>query len=120
MDLDLTNTRARQISPAPPIICVLVITLATILVVGSVAKATDLYRILGLQLYDQQFMFPMVGVAFLLCFVHLTPRGAGALESIRKLPPIWDRLSLESFGGITTEGWQPGLSPLTTSDSAAT
>ena len=51
-----------------------VITLATFLVLGSIAKATDFYRSVGLQLYDQQFMFPMIGAAFLLTFVHLTPR----------------------------------------------
>jgi len=29
----------------------------------------------GLQIYDQQFMFPMIGVGFLLAFVHLDIRG---------------------------------------------
>jgi TRAP transporter 4TM/12TM fusion protein len=66
--------RAKALSPAPPPIRVLVITLAIILVLGSIAKATDFYRTVGLQLYDQQFMFPMIGAAFLLTFVHLTPR----------------------------------------------
>ena len=67
--------RAESLSPAPRPIRTLVITLAVILVLGSIAKATDFYRGVGLQLYDQQFMFPMIGAAFLLTFVHLTPRG---------------------------------------------
>lgn len=69
----LPASEAERISPAPRPIRILIITLATILVVASIAKATDFYRIVGLQLYDQQFLFPMIGVAFLLVFVHLTP-----------------------------------------------
>ena len=71
-----TPSRVDRISSAPRPIRALVIFLSVILVLGSIAKATDLYRILGLQLYDQQFMFPMIGAAFLLTYVHLTPRGA--------------------------------------------
>ena len=70
-----TSSRVDRISAAPRPIRALVIFLSVILVLGSIAKATDLYRILGLQLYDQQFMFPMIGAAFLLTYVHLTPRG---------------------------------------------
>ena len=70
-----TPGRAESLSPAPRPIRVLVITLSVILVLGSIAKATDFYRTIGFQLYDQQFMFPMIGAAFLLTFVHLTIRG---------------------------------------------
>ncbi len=68
-------SRAERLSPAPRPIRILVITLSVILVLASIAKATDFYRTVGLQLYDQQFMFPMIGAAFLLTFVHLTWRG---------------------------------------------
>ncbi len=68
-------SRAERLSPAARPIRTLVITLAVVLVLGSIAKATDFYRTIGLQLYDQQFMFPMIGAAFLLTFVHLTVRG---------------------------------------------
>ena len=75
MTESVTPSRAERLSPAPPPIRRLIIALATILVLGSIAKATDFYRTVGLQLYDQQFMFPMIGAAFLLTFVHLTVRG---------------------------------------------
>ncbi len=89
-------SEAERISPAPIRIRHLIIALAVALVVGAMAKSTDLYRsILGLQLYDQQFLFPMVGIAFLLVFVHFdirTRRRAGPV-------PWYDWiLSLAGFG----------------------
>ena len=68
------QTAAEQISPAGPRLRRFIIFLSVLLVLASIARSTDLYRILGLQLYEQQFMFPMVGVGFLLTFVHLTVR----------------------------------------------
>ena len=66
------SEEARSISPAGPLVRRLVIALAVILVVAAIFKSLDLYRsLLGLQLYDQQFLFPMIGVALLLTFVHV-------------------------------------------------
>ncbi len=53
----------------------LVIVLAVVLVLASIAHALDLYRIVGLQLYDQQFLFPMIGIGFLMVFLHFSIRG---------------------------------------------
>ncbi len=89
-----TPSRAERLSPAPRPIRTLIITLSVILVLGSIARATDFYRTVGLQLYDQQFMFPMIGAAFLLTFVHLTARG-----KVRE-------------GGVPWYDWMLGLSGL--------
>ena len=99
-----TPSRAESISPAPAPIRRLVITLATILVLGSIAKATDFYRtVAGLQLYDQQFMFPMIGAAFLLCFVHLTPRAAARDRYV----PWYDWvLGLSGLGACCYLAWE--------------
>ena len=71
------SEEARLISPAGPRVRLLVITLAAILVVAAIFKSLDLFRgLLGLQLYDQQFLFPMIGTALLLTFVHV-PAGQG-------------------------------------------
>ena len=75
-------SRAESLSPAPRPIRTLIITLSVILVIASIAKATDFYRTMGLQLYDQQFMFPMIGAAFLLTFVHLTWRGEPRVRAV--------------------------------------
>lgn len=53
----------------------LVVVLGVMLVLASIAHALDLYRIVGLQLYDQQFLFPMIGVGFLMVFLHFPVRG---------------------------------------------
>ena len=73
----LYSNEADRISPAGPRLRAFIITLAVLLVVASIFKSLDLYRrIFALQLYDQQFMFPMIGVALLLVFIHI-PFGYG-------------------------------------------
>ncbi len=68
----LYPNEADRISPASPRLRKFIITLAVILVIASIFKSLDLYReIFDLQLYDQQFMFPMIGVALLLVFIHI-------------------------------------------------
>ena len=68
----LYDNEADRISPAGPKLRIFIITLAVILVIASIFKSLDLYReIFALQLYDQQFMFPMIGVALLLVFIHI-------------------------------------------------
>lgn len=68
---------ARRISPAPPRLRSFIIGLGVLLVIASIFKSLDLYRqILRLQLYDQQFLFPMIGVGLLLTFTHV-PAGYG-------------------------------------------
>ncbi|MEK9679471.1 MAG: hypothetical protein VW169_13915, partial [Rhodospirillaceae bacterium] len=65
-------SEARKVSPAPVKTRTFIITLAVVLTIASICESLDLYRsLLGLQLYDQQFMFPMVGVGILLTFVHV-------------------------------------------------
>ncbi len=66
---------SESISPAPTKIRALVIGLSVLLVMAAIARSTDMYRSVGLQIYDQQFMFPMIGGAFLLTFTHLDIRG---------------------------------------------
>jgi TRAP-type uncharacterized transport system fused permease subunit len=81
---------AERISPAGPRTRKFVISLALLLVIASIFKSLDLYReFFDLQLYDQQFLFPMIGVALLLTFVHV-PFGYGK----RSGPVPWyDRLA---------------------------
>ena len=104
MTEDPKPTRAESISPAPRPMRILVITLATLLVLGSMAKATDFYRtVAGLQLYDQQFMFPMIGGAFLLTFIHLTPRG----QPRDRYTPWYDwMLGLTGLAACTYLAWE--------------
>ncbi len=65
-------SEAQKVSPAPVKTRTFIITLAVVLTIASICESLDLYRsLLGLQLYDQQFMFPMVGVGILLTFVHV-------------------------------------------------
>ncbi len=88
METSPDTMTAEQISPAPRRIRTLVIGLSVLLVIAAIARSTDLYRTLGLQIYDQQFMFPMIGGAFLLTFTHLTIRG----EKRRGRVPWYDWL----------------------------
>jgi len=98
-----TPSRAESLSPAPRPIRVLVITLSVILVLASIAKATDFYRTVGLQLYDQQFMFPMIGAAFLLTYVHLTLRGRPRDRHV----PWYDWiLGLSGLGACVYLAWE--------------
>ncbi len=72
MQETLPSGEAARISPASPGLRTFIIGLGVLLVVASIFKSLDLYRkLLGLQLYDQQFMFPMIGVGLLLTFVHV-------------------------------------------------
>jgi TRAP transporter 4TM/12TM fusion protein len=89
-------TEAERISLAGPRLRTMIIALAAALVLASIFKATDLYRsVLGLQLYEQQFMFPMIGMAFLLLFIHLDIKG----ERRRGRVPWYDwAMALAGFG----------------------
>ena len=78
------SAETKKISPASPRNQILVISLGTLLVLASIARSTDFYRIIGLQIYDQQFLFPMIGIAFLLLFVHVP-----ATMGKRKGPVPW-------------------------------
>ena len=65
-------SEAMRISPAPPKLRVFIIGLSVLLTTASIFESLDLYRsLLGLQLYGQQFMFPMIGIGILLTFVHV-------------------------------------------------
>ncbi|NQV57218.1 MAG: TRAP transporter fused permease subunit, partial [Rhodospirillales bacterium] len=68
----LYSGEAARISPAKPPLRTFIIGLAVLLVVASISRSLDLYReIFDLQLYDQQFLFPMIGLGLLLTFVHV-------------------------------------------------
>lgn len=71
------GVEAERISPAPPRLRAFIIALGVTLVIASIFKSLDLYReLFALQLYDQQFLFPMIGIGLLLTFVHV-PAGYG-------------------------------------------
>jgi len=59
------------ISSAPPVARAIVIIGASALVLASIAQAADLYRAVGLLLYSEQFLFAMLGIAYLLIFLHI-------------------------------------------------
>jgi len=87
---------AERISPAAPRLRTLIIALAVILVIASIFKSLDLYRrLLGLQLYDQQFLFPMIGAALLLTFIHITAGGEKRATAV----PWYDWLA--GLSGLT-------------------
>ncbi len=68
----LHSNEAERISPAPPRLRAFIIGLGVLLVIASIFKSLDLYReLLQLQLYDQQFLFPMIGIGLLLTYVHV-------------------------------------------------
>lgn len=68
----LHDNEAARISPAEPPLRTFIIGLAVVLVIASIFKSLDLYReIFDLQLYDEQFLFPMIGIGLLLTFVHV-------------------------------------------------
>ena len=68
----LHSDEANRISPAAPPLRTFIIGLGVLLVVASIFRSLDLYReIFALQLYDEQFLFPMIGVGLLLTFVHV-------------------------------------------------
>lgn len=88
---DAPVDEAARITSVPPPLRGLVITLSVIFVTGSVLKALDLYRIaLGLQIYDQQFYFPMIAIGIALVFLHLSPSG----ERRSTMPGWYDWLAI--------------------------
>ncbi len=91
----LHSHEAERISPASPPLRTFIIGLAVLLVVASIFRSLDLYReLFDLQLYDQQFLFPMIGIGLLLTFVHV-PYNYGKRE---KAVPWYDWLA--GFGGL--------------------
>ncbi|MBT7031040.1 MAG: TRAP transporter fused permease subunit [Rhodospirillaceae bacterium] len=68
----LHSDEAARISPAAPPLRNFIIGLGVLLVIASIMRSLDLYRsVFALQLYDEQFLFPMIGVGLLLTFVHI-------------------------------------------------
>jgi TRAP transporter 4TM/12TM fusion protein len=59
------------VSTAPWPIRGIVVSGAALLVLVSLAHAADLYRAVGLQLFSEQVLFAMLGIAFLVLFLHL-------------------------------------------------
>ncbi|MGE3644670.1 MAG: TRAP transporter permease [Beijerinckiaceae bacterium] len=91
VDTPLTHSEeAGRITSVPGALRVLLISLSVIFVLASIAKSTDLFRTaLGLQIYDQQFYFPMIAVGIVLVFLHFTPQG----EKRTGMPPWYDWLA---------------------------
>ncbi|MFV0244207.1 MAG: TRAP transporter permease [Qingshengfaniella sp.] len=70
------RTEAELVSPLPGVMRVVTIALCVVLTVACLFEAQDLYRAwLGLQLFEQQFLFPVIGLAFLLVFTRFDVRG---------------------------------------------
>ncbi len=76
--------------------------LAVALTVGGLAWAVDLFRMLGLNLYAQQVMAPMMGVAIALVYVHFPARRNTQRTSI----PWYDGLA--AVAGLAA-GWYAGF-----------
>ena len=53
------------------VVSVLITILASALTLGSVAWAADVYRLLGLQIYNEQFLAAMLTIALVLAFLKL-------------------------------------------------
>ena len=70
------GSEAERITSVPSPLRGFVIGLSVIFVIASILKALDLYRIaFHLQIYDQQFYFPMIAIGLALVFLHLEPSG---------------------------------------------
>jgi TRAP transporter 4TM/12TM fusion protein len=70
------GSEAERITSVPSPLRGFVIGLSVIFVITSIMKALDLYRIVfHLQIYDQQFYFPMIAIGLALVFLHLEPSG---------------------------------------------
>ena len=87
------------ISLAPPLIRTIVIAGACLLTVVAVIRSLDLDRSLGLLLYNEQYLFGMLGVAFFLVFLHL-----GIDRKPRTGPVPWYDLLLAVLGLVSC-GW---------------
>lgn len=68
--------------------------LAACLPLGMIAWATDLFRLVGLQVYPESFAAVMLGIALLIVFLHV-PAGAGRQRSG---PVPWYDLVLAALG----------------------
>ena len=64
--------------PGSPLERVAVSTLAVMLTLGSIAWACDVYSLIGLQIYNEQFIAAMLATAIALAFLHLPARRGGA------------------------------------------
>jgi len=94
VDSDLKPEEQTPISSAPPLERTIIITGATLLVLAAIAYSADLYRSIGLMLFTEQFLFAMLGVSFLIVFLHIDVR-----RQQRTTPaPLYDwAMSLAGF-----------------------
>jgi len=80
-------SESERISSLPVRVRWFVIALSVLFVTGSIMKSTDLQRsLLQLQIYEQQFYFPMIAIGLMMVYLHLTPGG----QRRTTMPPWYD------------------------------
>ena len=94
VETELKPEEQTAVSNAPPFVRAIIIAGASTLVLASIAYSADLYREVGLILFSEQFLFAMLGISFLIVFLHLDVRRKQRIGAV----PLYDwALSISGF-----------------------